>query len=151
MRNTSSGCFKERGKASGRARGAQSGPVPPALLRPALFQHGLVDDEAAAVAVRASRRERLDESLRHPLACHLDQTELRDRENLGAGLVAGERLPERFFDRLAILSDLHVDEVDDDDAADVAQAQLARDDLCGFEIVAVDRLLEIRYSDVLPG
>src|SRR5438045_1870622 len=151
MRDASSECFSEPGKDSGPAREAQAASFQRALSQRALFQHGLVDDEAAAVAVRARRRERLDQSFRDPLACHLDQTELRDREDLGAGLVAGERLPERFFHRLAILPDLHVDEVDDDDAADVAQSQLARDDLCGFEIVAEDRLLEIRYSDVLPG
>src|SRR5258706_2395783 len=119
MRDASSECFSEPGKDSRRAPEGPSG----------LFQHRLVDDEAAAVAVRAGRRERLDQTLRDPLARHLDQPELRDREHLGAGLVAGERLPERLFDRLATVPDLHVDEVDDDDAADVAQSQFARDDL----------------------
>src|SRR5206468_2379449 len=77
-----------------------------------LFQHGLVDDEAAAVAVRAGRRERLDQALRHALSGHLDEPELRDREDLGAGLVAGEGLAEGFLHGFAVVADLHVDEVD---------------------------------------
>ena len=57
----------------------------------------------APVAVRAGRREHLDQPLGHALAGHLEQAELGDREHLGAGLVAGERLAERLFDRFAVL------------------------------------------------
>ncbi len=52
---------------------------------------------------------------------------------------------------LAVALGLHVDEVDDDDPADVAQTQLAGHDLGRFEVVAVDRLLEVRHADVLAG
>jgi hypothetical protein len=38
---------------------------------------------------------------------------------------------------------LHVDEVDDDDAAEVAQPQLARDRDRRLEVGAEDRVLEI--------
>src|SRR4051794_39303155 len=110
MRDASSECFSEPGKDSGPAGNA-------------LFEQGLVDHEPAPVAVRARRRERLHQALGDPLAGHLDQTELGDREHLGAGLVPGERLPERLLDRFAVVTDLHVDEVDDDDAADVAQPE----------------------------
>ena len=52
---------------------------------------------------------------------------------------------------VAVLPDLHVDEVDDDDPADVAQAQLAGDLLGRLEVVAEDRLLEARRAHVLAG
>ena len=68
------------------------------------LQHRLVDDEAAPAADGAGLRERLDQALGDPLAGHLDQAELGDREHLGAGLVPGQRLAERLFDRLAVLA-----------------------------------------------
>ena len=52
---------------------------------------------------------------------------------------------------VAVVLDLHVDEVDDDDAADVAQPQLAGDLLGRLEVVAEDGLLEARRADVLAG
>ena len=52
---------------------------------------------------------------------------------------------------VAVLPDLHVDEVDDDDAPDVAQPQLAGDLLGRLEVVAEDRLFEVRLADVLAG
>ena len=47
--------------------------------------------------------------------------------------------------------DLHVDEVDDDDAADVAQPELAGDLLGRLEVVPEHRLLEARPAHVLAG
>ena len=44
--------------------------------------------------------------------------------------------------RVAMLGVLHVDEVDDDDAAEIAQAQLARDDLRRLEVGLEDRVVE---------
>ena len=52
---------------------------------------------------------------------------------------------------LAVVPDLHVDEVDDDDAADVAQPQLLGDLLGRLQVVVEDRLLEVRRADVLAG
>src|SRR5204862_208111 len=84
-------------------------------------------DDAAALAGRAPRGEEPAEVLAHALSGHLDQAELRDLEHVGARLVPGERLLERFFDQLPVLLVLHVDEVDDDDAAKVAEPDLADD------------------------
>ena len=53
--------------------------------------------------------------------------ELGDVEHLGAGLVPGQGVAEGLDDLVAVAFDLHVDEVDDDDAADVAQAELPGD------------------------
>ena len=46
---------------------------------------------------------------------------------------------------------LHVDEVDDDDAAEVAQAQLPRHRLRRFEIGAIHRLFEIALAEEGTG
>ena len=46
---------------------------------------------------------------------------------------------------------LHVDQVDDDESADVAEAQLIDDLLDGLEVGLEDRLLEIRLADEAAG
>ena len=53
---------------------------------------------------------------------------------------------QRLLDRLAVLGIRHVDEVDDDDPADVAQPELADDLLHGLEVVLDDRVLEASLS-----
>src|SRR5262249_29744627 len=68
---------------------------PRAVVTPTLLQHGEVDHDTPALALRADAGQRLEEALPDPLARHLDQAEVGDVEHLGAGLVAGERLTER--------------------------------------------------------
>src|SRR4051812_9218793 len=109
-------------------------------------QQTFIHDDAAAVAAGAGGGERLDEAFGDALARHLDQAELGDLEHLGAGLVAGQRPLEGPEHVGPVRRDLHVDEVDDDDAADVAQAQLTGDLLGRLEVVAVDGLLEVRRA-----
>ncbi len=69
-----------------------------------------------------------------------------ERRHLGhlvAGAVPAERLGQPAQHQIAVGLQHHVDEVDDDDAADVAQPQLAHGLLGGLEIVARDGLLEV--------
>lgn len=63
-----------------------------------------------------------------------------------AGAVTGQRLGEPAQHQIAVGFQHHVDEVDDDDAADVAQPQLAHDLLGRLEVVLGDRLLEVPRS-----
>src|SRR5207248_9222567 len=86
---------------------------------PTPSEQRFVQDDASTVARRALGREGLDEPLRHPPARHLDQAQLRDLEHLGARLVASQRFLERPQDLVAVLLDLHVAGVYDDDPADV--------------------------------
>ena len=91
------------------------------------------------------------QALADALAGHLDQTELGDVEHLGAGLVPRQRVAEALDDLRPVVADLHVDEVDHDDAADVAQPELLGDLLGRLHVVVEDRLLEVRRADVLAG
>src|SRR5207237_8617580 len=105
-----------------------------------------------ALAVPARRAEQLLEALAGALAGHLDQAELGDLQDLGLRLVLlAHRLLQRLVNPLAIARLLHVDEVDDDEAADVAQAKLADDFFGGFEVGARDGLVLILLADVAPG
>ena len=101
-------------------------------------------DHALALARRAVPGHDLAHALGDVLARHLDEAELRDLggERLRAVLV--ERLAQHLHHRVAVARAGHVDEVDDDDAADVAQPQLVDDLLGRLEVGARDRVLEAR-------
>ena len=78
-----------------------------------------------------------------PLAGHLDQAERGDLGDLVLGPVAAQALEQPAQHELAVALEHHVDEVDDDDAADVAQPELADDLLGRLEVVLGDGLLEV--------
>ena len=100
------------------------------------------DDEPVARADRALRREDLARAVGDVLARHLDQAERRDLDDVRLRAVALELGAQRLLDRLPVLRVRHVDEVDDDDPADVAEAELPDDLLHGLEVVLDDRVLE---------
>ena len=53
--------------------------------------------------------------------------------------------------RLLVAAVLHVDEVADDETADVAQTELTRDLVCRLQIGLQNRLLDVRATLVTPG
>ncbi len=68
------------------------------------------------------------------LTRQLHQTEGRDLAHLDAGAIVLEAVLELLLDEAVVLGLVHVDEVDDDQAGQVAQAQLARGFLGGLEV-----------------
>src|SRR5215831_68140 len=105
--------------------------------------------DPAPLARRAHGREQRAEILAHALARHLDQAQLGDLQHVRARLVLGQRSLERTVHLLAVLRRLHVDEVDDDDPAEVAQADLADDLTDRLEVDLEHGLLEVALADVL--
>ena len=75
-------------------------------------------------------------------ARHFHQAQLTEAVHGGAGAVARECFAQFGQYRVAMFGRLHVDEIDDDDAAQIAQPQLARDRLRGFEVGLEDRVVE---------
>ena len=104
---------------------------------------GVLDEDAAAGAVLAGLREHLHEPGAHALARHLDQAERGHLGDLVLRAVPAQALHETAQHEVAVGPEHHVDEVDDDDAADVPQAQLPDDLLGGLEVVLGDGLLEV--------
>ena len=98
-------------------------------------------DLARAVAGRTHVRHILHGHRTHALARDLHQPELRERQHRVLGLVGGHEAHHLVVERLAVLRLVQVDEVDDDDAAQVAQAQLAGDLLRRGQIDVERRLL----------
>ena len=85
------------------------------------------------------------------LARHLHQAKRRHRRDVILRVIAHQRLAERLQHLAAMLFFLHVDEVDDDDAAKIAQAQLAGDGDGRLEVGAEDRFFERAMTDIGAG
>ena len=110
----------------------------------ALARHRLaVHVVAAALAGLAGLAEDLEQALADALAGHLHEAERGDLGDLVLGAVAAQALEQAAQHEVAVALEHHVDEVDDDDAADVAQPELADDLLGRLEVVAGDGLLEV--------
>src|SRR6516225_5509921 len=107
--------------------------------------------EALATAVAAVLVEHPPDRLADPLPGHLHQAELADAEHVGLRLVAAQGFLKSLEHLVPVLRLLHVDEVADDDAADVAQPELVDDLLRRLHVDLGDRLLEALLSDVAPG
>ncbi len=104
-----------------------------------------------SVASRARIGKQRLETLTRALAAHLDQPQIRDSRHSRARPVALESLGEHVGDAFAIGFARHVDEVDDDDAADVAQPKLLDDFVGGLEVGLHDRLFLVALADEAAG
>src|SRR5256712_1607970 len=127
----------------------RTGPLERALHAP----HYYLGTEHAprAVTGRALRGHRLPQRGAHPLSRHLDQSQLGYRERLGARPVATQVGAQLLQHLVAIAARFHVDEVHDDDAADVAQPQLARHLPRRLDVGLQDRALGVLLARVAAG
>jgi len=82
---------------------------------------------AAPMAVGAVREVGRPQAFLHALAGHFDQPERRDGQHVRARLVALQGFLQRPVHGVLVLARLHVDEIDHDQPANVAQAQLPGD------------------------
>ncbi len=109
-------------------------------------------DHAGAGADVAGGGERALERLLDALAGDGDEAEVVELKNLRWGAIVLQLVFERGHDAVAVLALVHVDEVDDDDAAEVAQANLANDLGDGIEVGLDDGVFEARrLADELAG
>jgi rhodanese-related sulfurtransferase len=105
---------------------------------------------AGSCADVAGRRQRAFERLLDALASDGDQAKVVELKNLRRSAIVLQLLFERGHHTVAVLALVHVDEVDDDDAAKVAQANLTNDLGDGIEVGLDDGVLEpCRLADVL--
>ena len=103
-------------------------------------------DAADALAARADGVARVAERRPQALARHLEQAETGQAADLDAGAVHLHGIAQPVLDGPLVLRLFHVDEVDDDQAADVADAQLARDLVRGFQVGVGGRRLDVRAA-----
>ena len=99
-------------------------------------------DAAGAVAVRTGLGGRLDHAGAQALARHLEEAEGGDAADLDAGAVGLELVLELLLDGGVVAPVLHVDEVDDDEAGEVAEPHLPGGFLGGFHVGLEGGLLD---------
>ena len=100
-------------------------------------------DESGAAATRAGDITCLAQRGLQTLARQLHQTEARDLAHLHTRTVKAQRVTQAIFDVALVLLALHIDEVDHDQAAQIAQAQLTCDFVGRFEVGAKSGFLDI--------
>ncbi|MNS23586.1 hypothetical protein D3C72_554070 [compost metagenome] len=91
-------------------------------------------DTAGALAVGADLGGAFDHAQTAALAADFHQAEARDAAHLDAGAILGQGVLQRLLDGAVVLAFIHVDEVDDDQAGEVAQTQLAGGLDGGFQV-----------------
>jgi len=84
-------------------------------------------------------------------AGYLHQPELGYAQDVGLGPIALEMFLERLQDLAPVALTVHVDEVGDDDAADVPEAELPGNLAGGLEVGPEDRVGQVSRPDVLAG
>ena len=102
-----------------------------------------IADVAGAVAARAHHVDALTQRRAQALARQFHQAEARDLAHLHPRPVGFHRVLELLLDVALVARGLHVDEVDHDQATEVAQAQLARRFLGRFHVGAKRGLLDV--------
>src|SRR6185312_775085 len=104
--------------------------------------------ESASLARGTRLAQQVLQALACALARHLDQPERRQAHYVGLSAIAGERMLERREHLAAVRL---VVQIDDDDAAEVAQPQLPADAGRRLEVGPEGGLLEISVTDVAAG
>src|SRR5690606_38359912 len=89
---------------------------------------------AGAVAARTHRLGRFLERRPQALPRQLEQPEARDAADLDPRAVLLHGLPQPALDLALVAVRAHIDEVDDDETAEIANAQLTRDLVGGLEV-----------------
>ncbi|CAG2153748.1 hypothetical protein LMG19282_04464 [Cupriavidus campinensis] len=103
-----------------------------------------IADVTCSIAARAGDVRAFRQRRTQALARQLHQAEAADLAHLHAGAVVAQGVLQARFHVLLGLAGLHVDEVDHDQAAQVAQAQLAGDLVGRFQVRAQRRFLDVR-------
>ncbi len=106
-----------------------------------------VADVACATATWARDRGAFGEGGFEALAAHLQQAEFADGAELHAGTVLAQGVAQAVFHLAAVLGFFHVDEVDHDQATQVAQAHLAGHFVGGFQVGAGRGFLDVTTLD----
>src|SRR2546427_546723 len=108
-------------------------------------------DPSRTDAIGATLAERPLERLLHSLAGHRDQTEVMERDSLARRAVVAKSFFERLGHLHAVAALVHINEIDDDDPAEVAQPDLAHKLIDRVNIRLEDGVFQtVRLPDVFP-
>ena len=102
---------------------------------------------ASATAAWTGDRSALAQSGLEALAAHFHQAELADGAKLHSGTVLAQGIAQTVFDFAAVFRLVHVDEVDHDQATQIAQAHLACHFVGGFQVGAGGGFFDVAAFD----
>ena len=108
-------------------------------------------DHAAAFAMRAGVEGSLDETRTQALARHFQKAEVTYTTDLNAGTVVLQGFLDAAFDVPVVAVLFHVDEVDDDEACKVAQAELSCNFIASLKIGFGGRVFDVVFARRLAG
>ena len=106
-----------------------------------------VADVAGAAAARAGDGGAFTEGGAQPLPAHLHQAELADGAKLHAGAILPQRVAQAALHFAPVAAFFHVDEVDHDQATQIAQAHLARHLVGSFQVGAGGGLFDVATTN----
>ena len=112
--------------------------------------HG-VFDQAASLAIWTRVELGHTHAFGGALSGHFHQPKLGDGQDVGPGLVTFEALPHELVDRLLVFARFHVDEIGDNETADVAQPHLPGDFVRRLQIGLKDGALHVFAAFVPAG
>ena len=106
-----------------------------------------VADVASAAAAWARDRGTFAQSGLQALTAHFQQAEFADGAELHAGTVLAQGVAQAVFHVTAVFALVHVDEVDHDQTAQIAQAHLAGHFVSGFQVGAGGGFFDVAAFD----
>ena len=105
----------------------------------------------ASPAVRTILVNCVAEAFLRALPRHFHQAEGRDRKHMSLGFIALQLFLHQVVDHLLVFTAFHVDEVGDDQAANIAQSKLTRDFIRCFQVRLQNRFLDVASTFVTAG
>ena len=106
-------------------------------------QRLIVNHQATTGAVLTGLREDLKQTGTQALAGHLNQTQRSHLSHLMLGAVTAQALNQATQNQVTVRLKHHVNEVNDDNAANIAQTQLTDNLLSSFQVVLGDSLFQV--------
>ena len=106
-------------------------------------QRLIVNHQATASTLLTGLREDLKQTGTQALTGHLNQTQRSHLSHLMLGTVTAQALNQATQNQVTVRLKHHVNEVNDDNAADIAQTQLTDNLLSSFQVVLGDSLFKV--------
>ena len=106
-------------------------------------QRLIVNHQATAGTLLTGLREDLKQTGTQALTGHLNQTQRSHLSHLMLGTVTAQALNQATQNQVTVRFKHHVNEVNDDNAADIAQTQLTDNLLSSFQVVLGDSLFQV--------
>src|SRR6185437_6568566 len=91
-------------------------------------------DGAMSMTIRTIKIVDTGQAFFSPLASHLHKAQRRNWKDIRARLVSSKTFTESLIDSLLVFTVLHINKICDDNASNIAKAELTGNFICSFEV-----------------